>query len=116
MSPRFARLIIAAAVVLLVAALTAPPFNAEENEKGSALVVEGWEVVGNKVLVKVSNLGGPKASGVVEVRAMTLGLPMKRAVSVSVPGGTSQWASVPFVAPVDGVIVVGIVDGGDPIQ
>jgi hypothetical protein len=115
MSPRFARLIIAAAVVLLVAALTAPPFNADEKKEGSALVVEGWEVVGSKVLVKVTNLGGPRASGTVEVRAMVMGLPLKRAVSVSVEGGTSEWAAVPFVAPVDGVIVVGIVDHSDPV-
>ena len=114
MPARFTRLIIVAALVLLVVALTAPPIPAAD-EKSSALFVEGWEVVGNKVLVKVTNLGSGKGTAVVEVRAVSAGLPLRNSMTVAVPPGASEWAAVGFVAPVEGVIVVGIVGDADPV-
>jgi len=114
MPARFARLIIAAAIVLLVAALTAPPIPAA-NEKAGPIVVDGWEVVGNEVLVQVTNLSSERGSAVVGVRAVSAGMPMRNTVRVSVPAGGTQGAAVRFIAPVEGVIVVGISETPDPM-
>lgn len=114
MPARFARLIIAAAIVILVAALAAPAIPAADNKSG-ALVVDGWEVVGNKVLVKVTNFGSTRSTAAVNVQAVATGLPQRNSASVSVPPGASEWAVVGFIGEVKGVIVVGIGEGAEPI-
>ena len=103
----------ATAVLFLFSLLATPAFSA--SEKGSTLVVEGWEVVGNKVMVKVSNLDKTTASGRVEVRAMVAGVPIRSSQEIRVVGGTSDWVTVGFFGPVGGVIVVGISDHADPV-
>ena len=103
----------ATAVLLLFSLLAAPSLNA--SEKGSALVVEGWEVVGNKVMVKVSNQANAAASGSVEVRAMVGGVPVRSFQTVRLGGGASDWVTVGFFGPVGGVIAVGMIDSADPV-
>jgi len=103
----------ATAVLFLFSLLATPAFSASEKDRG--LVVEGWEIVGNKVMVKVSNTSKTTASGRVEVRAMVAGMPLRSSQEVRVGGGTSDWVTVGFFAPVNGVIVVGISDNADPV-
>jgi len=105
-------------MVLLLGLVSAPLVSAA-GEKGdpptSALVIEGWEVVGSKVLVKVSNLGNTKGAAVVEVRALVVGIPMRRAETVTVVGGGSTWVSVGFGLPVNGVMEGWISDADNPV-
>ena len=118
MTARNTRFAVAATVVLLLGLLSAPLVAAgdEKTEKpNSALVVEGWEIVGTKVLVKVTNLGNTRASGVLEVRALVVGVPVRRTADVTVVGEGSTWVPVVFGLPVGGVLETWIVDGAEPV-
>jgi hypothetical protein len=103
----------ATAVLFLFSLFATPAFSATEKETG--LVVEGWEIVGNKVMVNVSNPSKTTTSGRVEVRAVVAGLPLRSTEEVRLGGGTSEWVTVGFIAQVDGVIVCGISDHSDPV-
>ena len=100
-----------AVVVLSAMSVPAAPA-AEKNPAG--LVVEGWEVAGSEVIVKVTNLGDGKGSAVVQVKALAGGFPMRNAATVAVPAGGSQWVSVGFGLDVTGVMDVWIIESSDP--
>jgi len=103
-------------LVLLVSAFTAPAFAAGKQEKAFGLVVDGYQVVGDKVLVQVTNLGATPDSGYVMVQAMVDGVPTTLLQAVRLLAGVTEYVAVGFVLPVDGIIELGISDTPDPLN
>jgi len=103
-------------LALLVSAFTAPALAGGKQEKAFGLVVDGYQVVGNKVLVQVSNVGATPDSGYVIVEAVVDGVPVKLSQAVRVMPGVTEYVGVIFGLPVDGIIDLGISDGADPMQ
>ena len=99
-------------LVLLVSALAAPTLAGGKQEKAFGLVVDGYQVVGDKVLVQVTNLGATPDSGYVAVQALVDGLPTTVVQSVRLMAGVTEYVAVGFVLPVDQIIELGISDGG----
>ena len=99
-------------LALLVSAFVAPALAGGKQEKAFGLVVDGYEVVGNKVLVEVTNVASTPDSGYVTVTAVVDGIPVKLVQAVRVMPGSTEYVGVTFGSLVDGVIELGV--GSDP--
>jgi hypothetical protein len=115
MTARRSRIAVASVIALVLSALVVPAVSAA-GQDGGALQIEGWNVVGNKVLVKITNVSSGSHSGDVKVRALVIGLPQESNSQVSLRAGQSAWVPVSFFAPVTGVVDCGIVDTMDPVH
>ena len=102
-------------LVLLVSALTAPTLAGGKQEKAFGLVVDGYQVVGSKVLVQVTNMGATPDSGYVTVQAVVDGVPATVVQAIRLMAGVTDYVAVGFVLPVDQVIELGISDSGTPV-
>jgi hypothetical protein len=102
-------------LALLVSAFTVPALAGAKQEKAFGLVVDGYQVVGNKVLVQVTNVGATPDSGYVCVRAMVNGLPTVLVQVVRLMAGVTEYVGVGFELPVDGIIELGISEGANPV-
>ena len=77
--------------------------------------MDGYQVVGDKVLVQVTNLGATPDAGYVVVQAMVDGAPTTLVQAVRLMAGVTEYVAVGFVLPVDQVIELGISDGANPV-
>ena len=103
-------------VALLVSAFTVPALAGGKQEKAFGLVVDGYQVVGNQVLVEVTNVGATPDSGYVTVTAVMNGIPVKVTQAIRLMAGVTEYVGVGFDLPVDGIIELGISDTPDPLN
>jgi hypothetical protein len=113
MHARRSKIAAVTAIALLMSVLVLPAAAGLTKSKG--LVVEGWKVHGNEVILTVTNLSSQRANGTVKVHAIVLGLPMSVDVNVSLTSGQSQNVSATFWGPVTGVVSC-IVEDSNPIN
>jgi len=107
MAARNYKMIAVLAFALVLSSLTG--LNAMAAEKGEVLAVDDVQVIGNRVVVTVTNLTKAPASGQVAVTAILGGLvPSRSTQTVKVQPGVSVQVPVDFQAFVSSVIVVGI--------
>jgi len=115
MAARNYKMIAVIAFALVLSSLSG--LNAMAADKGEALTVENVQVVGNRVVVTVTNLSRAPQAGQVAVTAIIGGLvPSRSAQTVKVPPGATVQVPVDFQAFVSSVIVCSIVDAQDPIS
>jgi hypothetical protein len=116
MTARNFKKIFAIAFVLAFCSLSG--LGALASEKGEALSVDDVQVVGNRVVVTVTNLSEAPQSGQVSVTAIIGGVvPSRSSQTIKVGGSQTVQIPVDFMASVSDVIVVGIiVDGAEPVQ
>jgi hypothetical protein len=112
MHARRSKIAAVTAIALLMSVLVLPAAAAPTKNQG--LVVEGWKVYGNQVILSVTNLSSQSTAGTVNVHAIVVGLPMSSDVSVSLAAGQSQNVTATFWGPVTGVIEC-IVDDSSPV-
>jgi len=98
---------------LLVAAVTAPALAG--SKKSGAVVVGSYEIVGEKVLVEVTNTSRSSEAGYLSVKALVAGAAESAAEAFALPGGATAWIAVGFLSPVDGVIDLGISEDSNPM-
>ena len=115
MAARNYKMIAVIAFTLVLSSLSG--LNAMAADKGGALAVDNVQVVGNRVVVTITNLSKAPQTGQVAVTAIVGGLvPSRSAQTVKVQPGATVQVPVNFQAFVSNVIVVGISEGGDPIN
>ncbi len=114
MAARNYKMIAVIAFALVLSSLSG--LNAMAADKGDALAVDNVQVIGNRVVVTVTNLTRVPQSGQVAVTAIVGGLvPSRSAQTVKVQAGTTIQVPISFQAFVSNVIVVGISAGPDPV-
>jgi len=98
---------------IVVAMLSAPTLAA--SKKSGAVVVGSYQIVGEKVLVEVTNSSRSSEAGCLSVQALVAGAAASAFETFELAGGATAWIAVGFLSPVDGVIALGISDSSTPV-